>query len=129
MLSRAGPHAVWVFQQIWDRLESGALKPEDLTARSLDSRGLVALFCMKRDLMMHIINFELDRIDMDANSKAVFKEVMGSFEGYRKRLNPHPAPADQRPQIPDLRWQAGWTGSAKEMLRFTENLETRTTFA
>ncbi len=116
-----GPHAVWVFQQMWDRLESGMLKPEDITARALG--GMVALFSMKRDLMHHVVSFELDRISMDPGAKAVLKDVMSSFSSYRTRLNPHPRPdpvGGHRP--PDLSWLAGWTGSAKEMLRFTENL-------
>ena len=109
-----------------DRLEWGVLKPEDITARALDGRGLVALFALKRDLMIHVVNFELDRIGMASATKAVFKEVVSSFTAYRTRLNPHPRPDPDggplKQHLPDLRWQAGWTGSAKEMLRFTENL-------
>jgi hypothetical protein len=56
-----------------DRLEWGVLKPEDITARALDGRGLVALFALKRDLMIHVVNFELDRISMASATKAVFK--------------------------------------------------------
>jgi len=114
----SGPHAIWVFQQVWDKLESGMLKPEEVTARALDNRGMVTLFSLKRDLMQHVVNFELDRIGMDPGSKAVFKDVMSSFSAYRTRLSPHD-PARGRL---DLSWLAGWTGSAKEMLRFTENL-------
>ena len=101
------------------------LKPEDLTARALDNRGVVVLFCLKRDLMLHVVNFELDRIGMDPKPKAVFKELVSSFSEYRTRLNPHPRPdpgGGAKMVVPDLRWQAGWTGSSKEMLRFTENL-------
>ena len=112
---------------MWDRLESGLLKPEDLTLRHLDSKGVVPLFCLKRELMLYVVNFQLDRICMDPKVKAVFKDVVSSFSAYRTLLNPHPRPdpdgGPSLPQkVPDLRWQAGWTGSAKEMLRFTENL-------
>jgi hypothetical protein len=102
------------------------LKPEEVTARTLDNKGgLVTLFALKRDLMQHIVNFELDRVSMDPGTKAVFKDVVASFASYRTRLNPHPPrldPAGGPHRAPDLSWLAGWTGSAKEMLRFTENL-------
>lgn len=124
-MSLSGPHAIWVFQQVWDRLESGVLKPEEVTARALDNRGLVSLFSLKRDLMQHVVNFELDRIGMDPGAKAVLKDVMSSFSAYRTRLNPHQPrldPAGGPHRTPDLSWLAGWAGSAKEMLRFTEHL-------
>jgi hypothetical protein len=101
------------------------LKPEDLTTRSLDNKGLIPLYILKRDLALHVLNFELDRVGVEPGHKAVFKEVVGTFAGYRTKLNPHPwldPDGTQRHRVPDLRWQAGWPGSAKEMLRFTENL-------
>ena len=80
--------------------------------------------------MQHITNFQLDRIDMGPSPKAVVKAGTGPFASYRPRMNPHPPRLDAdddggrpyRRQVMDLRWQAGWAGSAKEMLRFTENL-------
>ena len=100
---------------MWGMLEWGSIKPEDITVRALGARGLVALYCMKRALMQHIMNCELGRIGLVPSIKAVFKDVMGYFASYRQRLN-------HRQQVLDLRRQVAWTGSAKDMLLFIENL-------
>ena len=72
---------------------SGSIKPEDITLWALDARGLVALYCTKRDLLLPILHFELDRVAMDPSTKAGFKDVMGPFASYRLRLIPPSAAA------------------------------------
>ena len=78
---------------MWGKFDSGTIKPEDLTARALDARGPVAVYCLKRDLMLHAMNIEFDRIGMGLSTKAVFKAVLGVIRVVPPSVEPPSAAA------------------------------------
>ena len=63
----------------------------DIRQHALKVPGVVAVIqqCEQR-----IANFGFDRIGVGLSTKAVFKDVMGPFASYRRRLRPHPPRRD-----------------------------------
>ena len=117
------PMITWVLEKIRDVVTSGMLDVGEISNRALKEsagghKGLVDLFVIKRQLLVHLLARDIDkRLRGSGSSKRRddIAEMLGSHSKYRSKLNPIGTE-------PDLTFLAEYKDSEKMTIRAYENL-------